>query len=742
MADVSVNVGVKGIQQFKSGMADAQAAVKTFDAAMKSNEQQLKKSGDAEKYMEAQTTLLNGKLKAQKDIVKNAEQALKMMEQNGVKTTSKSFQDMQRRLIEAQSSIIDTEMQMENLGTKAQEASVKTGKLGDSLGGLNRKVSLEQVGSVIEKISGGLEKGARKATELGKAIWENIVDMARFSDDTATSAMILDMDVESYQAYKKVFDTTAELTVQEWQKAKTKVQKALNDPSKEQTDIFKLLGITTKEYRQMSGQSGPSLVAKNFEEMFWDIGATLKRKVESGEMTMDLADTYASALFGKSFANLKPIFDMGEEEFQKQVETQKVASKEAIEANAKLNDELTKLKSDFQTLELEVVGGLAPALTKGTEALDSLLGKVLEYLKTPEGQKALEDMGTAVSGLFEDLGKIDPDKVVEGLTGIFDKIIGGLQWLVENKSVVEGALIGIVGAWGGMQIGSGIISIIKLIDGLRDLGVIGGGTGTTGGSGGGSGLLAGITAKITERLPGIQNWLSTNGAPVLDWLTNESELAPVFKGNETIGDWFARKQSEVEQNKESFADDWKQNNIVKWVQNAWEELGKVYENQGQYWQKQHEVQVEADKYNLGDHASIEESLAAIMADEHPEVVIQPEAPENAAEQISQDIGTVTVHANVIPTMAGYVIGGGGYGGSGRPAMRMERANGLPYVPFDGYPAILHKGERVVPAREVSSRSYNSNLYVEKMYMSNGQDAEGLSARMAEAQRRKMKSLGS
>ena len=71
------------------------------------------------------------------------------------------------------------------------------------------------------------------------------------------------------------------------------------------------------------------------------------------------------------------------------------------------------------------------------------------------------------------------------------------------------------------------------------------------------------------------------------------------------------------------------------------------------------------------------------------------------------------------------------------------ANGLPEVPWDGYYAVLHKGERVVPAREVqSSRNYSSNLYVESMVMNNGQDAEALAAAMAAAQRRAMSGYGS
>ena len=42
MADVSVKMGVSGIQQFKQGMADAAASVKTLDAALQTNEKQLK----------------------------------------------------------------------------------------------------------------------------------------------------------------------------------------------------------------------------------------------------------------------------------------------------------------------------------------------------------------------------------------------------------------------------------------------------------------------------------------------------------------------------------------------------------------------------------------------------------------------------------------------------------------------------------------------------------------------------
>ena len=85
----------------------------------------------------------------------------------------------------------------------------------------------------------------------------------------------------------------------------------------------------------------------------------------------------------------------------------------------------------------------------------------------------------------------------------------------------------------------------------------------------------------------------------------------------------------------------------------------------------------------------------------------------------------------------------GLGSLGGESMRpvIGNANGLPYVPSNGL-YLLHRGERVTPAREIASRNFSSNLYVESMYMNNGTDAAGLAAAMAAAQQRTMSGYGS
>ena len=106
------------------------------------------------------------------------------------------------------------------------------------------------------------------------------------------------------------------------------------------------------------------------------------------------------------------------------------------------------------------------------------------------------------------------------------------------------------------------------------------------------------------------------------------------------------------------------------------------------------------------------------------VPMEPEVPADAAQQISEQIGTVPISVQI--------EGGGG---------EHSFANGIWSVPYDGMLARLHKGERVVPARQAGS-SFSSNLYVENMNMSGGLSADALAASIASRNRRVMAGYGS
>ena len=731
------------ISSFKSGIAAAKSEVKTLDQQMKMLDATLKAEGKSEQTLAMQTQTLNQRMAAQKNMANQAEAALKAMTKAGIDPTSEAYQRMAREMLAAQTGMMETQAALNDLGSSAITAAGGVGQLETGLNGISKKISLEQVTSVVDNISGGLENAAKKAVNLGKAIWENITDVARFSDDTATQAMILNMNVEDYQAYKKVFDTVGEITVQEWQKAKLKVQKAINDPTQDQVDVLKILGISTKQWGSLKGQSGQALIGKNFEDMFWEIGETLRKKVESGEMTQDLADTYANTLFGKSFANLNPMFAMGKNAFEEEVQKQIVASKEAIQKNAELNDKLIKLQSDFESLKVEVLSGLAPALTAGAEALDGLLEKVMEYLKTPEGQEALKDMETAVSGLFDDLGKIDPEQVVSGFTDVFNTVVGGLQWLVENKDTAGEVLLSIVGVWGTAKVVGGALDVLKLIDGIRGLRAAeAASAGAAAGSAWGAGFASAV-AKAAPWLIAIYTLLNPSGTG--DELGNNTlidengNLTPEGRSvglrQDENGNIIEDRAQIINEAAQKAWDLYRTNQLT---QAGMEELRNTVLNDKEF-QSLMEKFISFRNEN-GDWRNVEDIDLTEWLNEHepPKVIIQPEAPEGSAADIAAQIGTVTVYVEpIVGDPVNNTDKRRRNGLSGIPGY----ANGIQFVP-DTRLAWLHPGETVTPARQVTSRNYSSNLYVEKMIMNNGTDARGLADEIAAAQRRQAGGFGS
>lgn len=730
------------MSSFKSGIAAAKNEVKTLDMQMKMLDATMKAEGKSEQALNQQTQTLNSRLAAQKSIANQAEAALKAMTRESIDPTSEAYQRMARELLAAQTEMMETQAALNSLGQGAEQAAGGVEKLESGLNGISKKISLEQVRSGISAIDKGLESATKKAINLGKAIWENITDVARFSDDTATQAMILNMDVEDYQAYKKVFDTVGEITVQEWQKAKLKVQKAMNDPSKEQVDILKALGISTKEWKQMNGQSGPSLVAKNFEEMFWQIGETLRKKVESGEMTQDLADTYANAIFGKGFAQMNPMFELGQDEFTKQVNAQKVASEEAIKANAELNDQLIKLNGDFESLKVEVVGGLAPALTDATKAVDGLLTSVLDYLKTPEGQKGLQDMGTAVSGLFDDLGKIDPEKVVEGFTKVFNTVVGSVQWLVENKDGVVTAMEGILAGWALLRVTGGVLDVVKVVSGIQDL-MGAEAAGRAAGAAWGRGF-AGAVAKAAPWLISVYTLLKPGETgdelgnnTIIDEngnLTAEGKAAGFVQTEN--GEYVQDRTQIISEAAQKAWDLYRTNQLTA---AGMEELRAAVLNDrvyGELLDQFMDFRSANPNWKEIEDIDLTEWLKGL---EPPKVPIDPEVPAGASGKIAEDIGTVSVPVVFVPAAGDPTYS------KRTPGMQgiiPGHANGIWAVPRDNYLALLHKDERVIPARQMTSRNFTSNMYIENMTMNNGQDADGLAARVAAENQRIMSGFGS
>ena len=64
---------------------------------------------------------------------------------------------------------------------------------------------------------------------------------------------------------------------------------------------------------------------------------------------------------------------------------------------------------------------------------------------------------------------------------MFESIISGLEWIINNKDTVIGALKAIILGWGALKLTGGALDMLKLVQGLQ--GLTSGGTDGTGGTG-------------------------------------------------------------------------------------------------------------------------------------------------------------------------------------------------------------------------------------------------------------------
>lgn len=730
---VNVKLGVD-LSSFKQGINDANAQLKTFDAQLKFAETNFKKTGDAEAAMSTKTDALTNKLKVQRQMLQQYDKALKDMRTAGIDPTSASYQKMEAAMLNVQSASIETEIALQSLNVSQLDAAKSADKLTDSVNSIGKKISLDQVISGIDKITGSLENAGKKAISLGENIWNDIMNSARLADDVGTAAMLLDMDVEEYQQYKGVFDTIAEMTVNDWMNAKRKVQKAINDPSDDQTTVLSLLGVSTHDMR--AGKYGVVQdTARAWEDVFWDAATQLKKQVENGRISQDLADTYAEALFGKKATSLKALIDLGREGFDAALKEQNTASAEAIQKDAELADTITKLSNSYEALKMELTSGFAPALTEAAKAFDNLSGKVIDYLKSPEGKETLEHLRESVSGLFDDLDKIDPQQVVEYFSSAFDTVTSSLKWLVENKDTVVATMKGIVIGWGGLKLTGAALDVVKLVEGIKGLSAA---EGAAAGASWGS-AFAGAVASAAPWLVGLYTILkpsSTNDNSLISngSITQEGyfEFArqvmenPEYKNTmmqlgTILG---ADPLSKLMSNAAAITDIW--NYLINGQTGYSNALTFANDVLGKY------TGTSFAENWLGVEFT-EEELNSIL--QGMNLVLTPTfyVPENAVNALVDQIGTLKIPAEVYLTDSP--------GGSGTNE-EQAKVNGFWSVPYDGYIAQLHRGEQVVSAREVASRNFSSNLYIENNYMNRDMDADALANAIASRNRRMMSGYGS
>lgn len=715
------------MSSFKSGITAAKNEVKTLDQQMKMLDATTKAQGKSEQTLNQQTQTLNSRMAAQKNIAKQAEAALKAMTKEGIDPSSDAYQRMSRELLTAQTGMMETQAALNSLGEGAVTAAGGVTQLENGLNGISKKISLDQVIGGIGKITSGLETAAKKAVSLGQSIFDNIMNAAMWADDSATMAMMYGIDLDQFLRMQKLVQNGMDTSVDAILKSQSKLKKGVGDESKATLDALKELGLGLRSGNILDPYSWET---RNPTDMFWDAGKAL----------MALGDEYeqeakAQALFGKSWKELVPLFKefSSQAEFEEALKNVNVESVDSVQNLATLNDKMGELRGNLDTISREILAQFAPGLTELAGSLNGLLTEVMEYLKTEDGKAMLDSMKESFTGLFDGLKNVSAADVVGGFKTIFDSIVGGFKWIKDNGDTLLGILKGIGVFWAGLKVSEGALNILRIINGLKSL------TGAESAAGAGGGLWAGLSAGLSSKLTTVANGAAgylgnaalQNAVPgVTDWLMNQTDVGMWLRGTKTPGETWEDLKQDVQHNSETFESDW-QNNVIYKALLAWGE------NNVRYWDQINKTNQKAAEWTLGDEYTADELMQMINNGE-PVPIPSDLNMETSAEDIAEQIGTVIIpgvvqvtgdptYSRRTPAMQGIIPG---------------HANGLWAVPFDGYLAMLHKDERVIPARQATSRNFTSNMYIENMTMNNGQDADGLAARVAAENRRIMSGYGS
>lgn len=778
-SDIGVKMGVSGIENFKKGMAIATQNVKSLDAALKLNEKQLQATGDKETYMQQKSKLLKQQIAEQNTVIKQGQQALAAMEKNGVTPASAAYQKMQQQVLNSKAALIDMQRDLDGVGSRAQETAQKTDKLAESLNGINKKVNFDVVLGGIGKITDGMEAAARRVGHLAGNIWDTMLEAAAWADDIGTEAELYGMGAEELQRRKQVAEII-QTPVEAIEKAKQKLNKNLSEMSDSAMDTLQTLGFVVSGKYGEKAFTSDWLEADTTEKKLFKIGAALLALDDEMQQS-----AMAQELLGQSWQTMLPLFNAGETKYNELMEAQNVVSQENVDRLGELSLKVKEMDTQWNILKRTVEGEVAESFSTLAGAVGDVLRQFNEYLATPEGQQKLHDLGEALSSIFGDLSDTDVSGAVNLLGTALDKVTEGLRFIADNKKEIIEGIEGIGVAFVGLKFAEALGSLAQGANALKQL--FGGGGKAAGGGASAPAVVpttnGSAAASNSAFVAGAKKFLSQAAGLLVD----ASPLAFLFdsvrqtiENNQAAREWMqeaqeyaAAREQEVE-NLQGGADFetlkavWKRlseaissgnagksgafladfaDMYSRWTYEDFPELDAVFDNISEE---------TADKFtgmmekalsgeNLDPYAVID-MLNAIMQQldtaiseqgDGLKVKTSPELPEDAAEQLQQKLSSYRLEVMVAPILGrmsaslGYSLGVDGF-----------HANGLPFVPFDGYIAALHKGERIVPAEVNKSRTFTSNVYFDHTSLNNGIDAEGLAAKISEANRRTLAGFGS
>lgn len=522
--EIKTTLKLEGEQEYRRQMTDAANAIKTLNSEEKLAEAQFERTGNKQELAASKAEILRKKIEEQKKAVAAAEAAIKQMTEKGIAPNDSAMLTWQRKLNNAKTSLVNMETQLDKTETELgqqETALTDAGTAADNFGGaldsLDRQVTLENVAKAIDTVYDSLMGVVRGVARAAKALWDWETEGADWADELLTTATQTGMDVETLQAWRyaaQFIDTEVEDII----KARDKLTKGMVKATPQIEEAYDSLGVSAFD---AAGRMRDS------EDVFWDVLAALAEITDETEQ-----DALAQTLLGKSFRDLKPLLQAGRAAWDQYVAEGRdvaVVSAENVQALGDLDDAQNRLTATLEATKYDTLAELAPLFTDVSNAMATAVQAFNDFLQTEEGQKAMQDLADALSGIIKSLIGENGEglqSLVEGATSAIDAMTGALEWIVDHQEAVATAILAIATALGTLKVASIGIKVAELAGNLKHLlGGFGGGAGgaAAGAGGGGAAAAAGAggaakTGILKRGLTAAGKWLGSVGASVAPYI--------------------------------------------------------------------------------------------------------------------------------------------------------------------------------------------------------------------------------
>ena len=803
--DINTKMGVTGIAQYKQAMSQASQSVKTLDAALKLNEKQLQATGDKEVYMQQKSKLLQQQIAAQTNVVKQGQAALTAMEKQGVNPASAAYQKMSQQVLNAQTALLGMNQDLDSVGQSAEETAQKTDKLTDSLNGINKKVSFDAVLNGIGKITDGMEAAAKKVASLARDVWDTMAMAASWADNENTLAAMYGIDVETLQRMQgasRTIDTTVETIIKSQQKLKTNMVYGSDDVNEAFKKLGISIGYVTGKGNEIQVFRDSTDVFWEAGEALKTYADEVERDAMAqkifGSSWRELLPLFTAGRqeYEKTLSEQSIVT---EENVNKLNQLDDALQKLDQDYQATKNTILSELAPAFTV----VAGGLSDLIgqvneylktDEGKEKMEALGQSVTDLfngITDVDFEQAIETAGGILDSITGALGWIkdnhtDVENAIKGIGTAFillkaAEVVGTLaQGASALKNLIgggsaAGAGSSVLTTAAGAATGASITSLVKSAFGgaSKFVSAIGSKLGLTG-----LAVLTGV--PMIDFFSNPEKYLHSDAQELYDSLNidpmtgvKESLTNPekIKKGlwsllglddGQTSG---AARTGEphrtrnitgtateesmqghvIERTVEDIYDDLYQaindydpatnardttqffdNVLYPLIQEAGKSSGVVGDSIDEIADLIYDKWIQSlfDDEWEGTTGGLLNILQEAIDENAKGLTVEtiPVLPDDAAAMLEDQLGPITV--DVIPNVKS-----------------MSFANGLPYVPFDGYVATLHKGERVVPANQNKNYNFTNNNYFDHTQLNNGTDVNGVAAAIAEHNRRTLAGFG-